>query len=125
MLVVKTTSPATSPSPAKVQPEKEVPSSRTTNARLRSQTRPSLRCFKPRSYRVVYQLAAHQRALDAPLELSPEVRAIRGPTHEGVCLYGPLLGQVHERQICGRSREDPVVAASDPTSRGASHHLDQ
>src|ERR687886_462852 len=122
MLVVKTTSPATSPSPAKVQPEKEVPSSRTTNARLRPCLRP---CPKPRSYPVVHQLASDHRAHDAPLELAPEIRAVRRPAREGVRPDRPLLGEIHERQVRGCARKDAVVVALDPASRGARHSLDQ
>src|SRR5918993_5971230 len=96
MLVVKTTSPDTSPSPAKVQPEKEAPSSSTTNARLRPAS-PRLRtCSKLRSHSIVYQLAADHRAHYAPPKPPPEVRAVRGAAHERIRQDHPLLAEVYE-----------------------------
>src|SRR3569833_956951 len=118
MLVVKTTSPATSPSPAKVQPEKAVPSSKTTNARLRPCLRP---CPKPRSYPVVHQFASGHRTHAAPFELTPEKQAVRRPTHEGVRPNRPPLGEIHERQVRRRTRKDPVSLTLDPSSWGARH----
>src|SRR5215207_5409353 len=104
MLVVKTTSPETSPSPVKVQPEKEAPSSSTTNTRLRPAS-PGLRsCPKLDSHSVVYQFAADHGAHDTPLQPPPEIRAVGGTAHERVHPNRPLFGEVHERQIRGRSR---------------------
>src|SRR5918993_3334281 len=114
MLVVKTTSPETSPSPAKVQPEKEAPSSSTTNARLRPASLRLRPCSKLRSYSIVYKLATDHRAHYTPPEPPPEVRAVRGTAHERVRPDCPLFGEVHERQVRGRARRDPVgIAAPD------------
>src|SRR5918997_1113195 len=126
MLVVKTTSPETSPSPAKVQPENEAPSSSTTKARLRPAS-PRLRpCSKLRSHSIVYQLAADHRTHDAPPEPPPEVRAVRGAAHERVRPDRPLFGEVYERQVRGRAHSDPVsTAAPDPASRRARYRLDE
>src|SRR4028119_2085423 len=126
MLVVKTTSPETSPSPAKVQPENEAPSSSTTKARLRPAS-PRLRpCSKLRSHSIVYQLAADHRTHDAPPEPPPEVRAIRGATHEHVRPDCPLFGEVHERQVRGGAHRDPIsTAAPDPASWRAGHRFDE
>src|SRR5215210_5147229 len=126
MLVVKTTSPETSPSPAKVQPEKDAPSSSTTSARLRP-TSPRLRsCSKLCSYPVVHQFTADHRTHDTPLEPPPDVRAVRGTAHERARQDRPLLGEIHERQVRGGSRRDPAsTTASDPAFRGARHHLDE
>src|SRR5215210_1101625 len=121
MLVVKTTSPATSPSPAKVQPGKLAPSSRTTSARLRPPLNP---CSKPRSHSVVYQLAADHRSHDAALEAPPEVRAVARPAHEGVRPHRPLLGEVREREVRGRPGGDGA-GAPDPSPRRRSHRLDE
>src|SRR5919202_2462663 len=108
MLVVKTTSPETSPWPAKVQPEKEAPSSSTTNARLRPAS-PSLRpCTKLCSHPVVHQFATDHGTYDTPLDPPPEVRAVRRTAHEGFRPHRPLLGEVHERQGRPRSRRDPI-----------------
>src|SRR4028119_1010551 len=99
MLVVKTTSPETSPSPAKVQPENEAPSSSTTKARLRPAS-PRLRpCSKLRSHSLVYQLAAYHRTHDAPPEPPPEIRAVRGAAHERARPDCPPFGGVHERRV--------------------------
>src|SRR5918994_3726048 len=114
MLVVKTTSPATSsPSPANVQPGKLAPSSRTTSARLRPPLPP---CSKPCSHPVVYQLAADHRSRDAALEAPPEVRAVARPAHQGVRPHRPLLGEIHERKVRGRSNRDGA-GAPDPRPR--------
>src|SRR4051812_25376556 len=125
MLVVKTTSPETSPSPAKVQPENAVPSSSTTNAWLRCAS-PRLRpCSKLRSHRIVYQLATYHRAHDPPLEPPPQERGVRGSAGKRLHPDSPLLGEVHERQIRRRSWRDSVGITRDPASRGTSHRLDQ
>src|SRR5919202_2351786 len=124
MLVVKTTSPEISPSPAKVQPAYEVPSSRTTKALLR---RPCLSPYsKLRSCSVVHQLTANHRAHDAPLEPPSEVRAVGGPADQGIRPNRPLFGEVHERQIPRRTRRDPIRnTPTDQTPRSTRHRLDQ
>src|SRR5215207_2004486 len=123
MLVVKTTSPATSPSPANVQPEKDVPSSSATSARFC--LCPSF-CFKPCSCSIVNKLAADHRTLHAPLELPPEVWAVGRPTDHRIRPNRPLLGEVHERQIRGSPRKHAAVATVlNPTTRRASHCLDE
>src|SRR5215204_5640857 len=123
MLVVKTTSPATSPSPANVQPEKDVPSSRTTSARF---CLCLSFCFKPCSCSIVNKLAADHRTHHAPLELPPEVWAVGRPTDHRTRPNRPLLGEVHERQIRRSPRKHPAVATVlNPTARRASHCLDE
>src|SRR5919199_5260692 len=124
MLVVKTTSPEISPSPAKVQPAYEVPSSRTTKALLR---RLCLSLYsKLCSCPVVHQLTAYDRAHDAPLEPPPEVRAVGGPADQSIRLDRPLFGEVHERQIPRCTRRDAIrTVPSDPTPRSTRHRLDQ
>src|ERR687894_1855043 len=125
MLVVKTTSPDTSPSPAKVQPEKEAPSSNTTSARLRPAS-PVLRpCSKLLSDLVVHQFAADHRTYDPPLEPPPEIWAIRGPANGRLCPHGPFLGEIHQRQIRRRPWGDPVRAAPNPVPWRQGHRLDQ
>src|SRR5215204_5333008 len=121
MLVVKTTSPATSPPLANVQPGKLAPSSRTTSARLRPPLNP---CSKPCSHSVVYQLAADRRSRDAALEAPPEVRAVARPAHDGLRPHRPFLREVHEREVRGRPNGD-AAGASDPRPRRRSHRLDE
>src|SRR5215210_98847 len=121
MLVVKTTSPATSPSPANVQPGKLAPSSRTTRARLRPPLNP---CSKPCSHSVVYQLAADHRPHDAAPEAAPEVRAVARPAHEGVRPHRPFLREVHEHEVRRRPNGDGA-GTPDPRSGRRSHRLDE
>src|SRR5919199_15633 len=122
MLVVKTTSPEVSPSPAKVQPAYEVSSSRTTKALLR---RPCLSPYsKLCSCSVVHQLTADHRAHDASLEPPPEVRAVGGPADQGIGPNRPLFGEIHERHIPQRTRRDPIRTTG-PTPRSTRHRLDQ
>src|SRR5215217_331896 len=122
MLVVKTTSPLTSPSPAKARPEKEVPSSNTTNARFRPRLSPD---SKPCSRSVVHRIATDYRGHDASLEPPSEVRAVRGPTAQGVLPDRPLFREVHEHEVRGRTRKDPTSPAPDPTPRSAGYGLDE
>src|ERR687885_286783 len=124
MLVVKTTSPEISPSPAKVQPTYEVPSSSTTKALLRRLCLSSY--SKLCSYPIVHQLTADHRTHDAPLEPPPEVRAVGGPADQSIRLDRPLFGEVHERQIPRCTRRDAIrTVPSDPTPRSTRHRLDQ
>src|SRR4028118_209990 len=109
MLVVKTTSPETCPSPANVQPEKDTPSSSTTNARLRPASGPTLRpCSKLCSQPIVHQLSTNYRAHDPRGQLPPEVGAVRGPTPECVLVHRPLIRQVNQREICRCSGRDTI-----------------
>src|SRR5919199_2658323 len=97
MLVVKTTSPATSPSPAKLQPSKRAPSSRTSVALLLGPY------SKPRSYAVVNDLCANYSTHDPPRQPPPEVRGVRGPAQQGLPIHRPFLGEIHERNIRRRA----------------------
>src|ERR687893_2777514 len=117
MLVVKTTSPATSPPPAKLPPSKTAPSSRTTVARLRP-------CSKSRPCPFVHHLSANYSTHDAARQPPPEVGGIGRPAQQGVPLHRPLLREIHERKV-GRSTDADVPTSVDPASRGAAHRLDQ
>src|SRR5215218_1562821 len=117
MLVVKTTSPATSPSPAKLHPSKTVPSSRTTVARLRP-------CSKLHSYPVVEQLSANYSTHYPTRQPTPEIRRVRGSAQESVTAHRPPLPEIHEREVRGRPYRDPTTLA-DPAPRRAAHRPDQ
>src|SRR5918997_6300988 len=117
MLVVKTTSPATSPPPAKLHPSKTAPSSSTTVARL-------LPCSKPRSYPVVHQLSANYSTHDPARQPPPEIGGVGRPAQQGLPLHHPLLREVHEREV-SRGTDADAPAPADPASRGAAHSLDQ
>src|SRR5215212_8819238 len=127
MLVVKTTSPATSPSPAKLQPSKAAPSSRTSVARLRPRFCPRLRpplrmCAKPRSSPVVYGLSADYSTHDPTLQRPPEIGGVGRAAGELASPHGPLLREVDEREI-GRRADGQAPSTTDPPARGAAHHL--
>src|ERR671911_1099805 len=119
MLVVKTTSPATSPSPAKLQPWKAAPSSRTNVALLR----PPLRaCTKLCSSSVVYLLSTNYSTHDPALQRPSEIGGVRRAADECTPPYSPLLRKVDEREI--RRRADGQAApGTDPAARGAAHGL--
>src|SRR5215212_2245664 len=117
MLVVKTTSPATSPSPAKLHPSKQAPSSRTTVARLRLYS-------KSRSRPVVNRLSANYSTHDPTRQPPPEVRGVRGPAQERLPAHRPALREVYERQVSRSSGRDPA-SFTDPAARSATHRLDQ
>src|SRR3712207_2816996 len=121
MLVVKTTSPATSPSPAKLQPWKDAPSSRTSVALLRPW--PALRtCAKLCSSHVVYRLSTNYSTHDPALHLPPEIRGVGRAADERSPPYRPLLCKVDEREI--RQLPDGQAASgTDPATRGAAHRL--
>src|SRR3712207_6205579 len=91
MLVVKTTSPATSPPPAKLRPSKTAPSSRTTVALLP--------CSKLRPDSVVDHLSANYSTHDPARQPPPEVGGVRGPAQQRTPVHPPLLGEVHEREV--------------------------
>src|ERR687885_642708 len=97
MLVVKTTSPATSPSPAKLHPSKTAPSSRTTFARV-------LPCSKSRPDSVVDHLSANYSTSDPTRQPQPEVRGVQGSTRQALAIHNPLLREVHEHQVRRRAR---------------------
>src|ERR687898_247715 len=104
MLVVKTTSPATSPWPAKLHPWKAAPSSKTSVALHRSWVRTPLRTStKLRSRPFVYRLSTnyctHRPALQRPSEIGGVGRAAEGCTTP----YRPLLRKVDKRKICRRA----------------------
>src|SRR5215212_4619973 len=117
MLVVKTTSPATSPSPAKLHPSKTEPSSSTTVARLRP-------CSKLHSRPVVDQLSANYSTHYPTRQLMPEIRRVRGPAQERLTANRPSLREVDEREVRGRPCRDPTTLA-DPAPRRAAHRPDQ
>src|ERR671917_1902682 len=100
MLVVKTTSPATSPSPAKLQPPKTAPSSRTRVVRLRPWANswlgprlgPALRsCSKPRPRPVVYRLSTNYSTHDPARQTASQVRGVGGTTDQGLPAHHPHL----------------------------------
>src|SRR5215212_2750221 len=117
MLVVKTTSPATSPSPAKLQPSKVAPSSRTSVALLRTYS-------KLRSRSIVYWLAANYSTYDPALQRAPEIRGVAGAAGECAPSYLPLLREIDEREI-GRRPDCQAPPATDPPARGAAHRFDE
>src|SRR4028118_412132 len=126
MLVVKTTSPETCPSPANVQPEKDTPSSSTTNARLRPASGPTLRpCSKLCSQPIVHQLSTNYRAHDPRGQLPPEVGAVRGPTPECVLVHRPLIRQVNQREICRCSGRDTICPSPEPPPGRCGHRFNQ
>src|SRR5215211_326083 len=121
MLVVKTTSPATSPSLAKLQPSKAAPSSRTNVARLR----PSLRtCSKIHSSPVVNGLSTNYSTHDPTIQRPPDIRGVGRAAGECASLYRPLFREVGEREICRRS-DGQVPCTTDPPARGTAHRLDE
>src|SRR5215211_3131057 len=97
MLVVKTTSPATSPSPAKLRPSKRAPSSRTSVALLLGP------CCKPCSDPAVHQLSANHSSCDPPRQRAPEVRGVGGPAQQGLPIHLPLFREIHEREVRRRA----------------------
>src|SRR5215210_3733838 len=117
MLVVKTTSPATSPSPAKLHPSKTAPSSRTTVARLRLYS-------KLDSRPVVHQISTNYSTHDPTRQHSPQIRGVRRPAQERLPAHRPPLREVHEREVRGSSGRDPT-SLTYPPPRSAAHRLDQ
>src|SRR5918997_275290 len=117
MLVVKTTSPATSPSPAKLHPSKTAPSSRTTVARLRAYT-------KLRSQAIVDQLSANYSTHYSARQPPPEVGGVRRSAHERPPAHRPLLREVDERQVRLTPNQDTASLANPPPRRTA-HRLDE
>src|SRR5918994_3680889 len=117
MLVVKTTSPATSPSPAKLHPSKTAPSSRTTVARLRLYT-------KLRSKAIVDQLSSNYSTHYPARQPPPEVGGVRRSAHERLPAHRPLLREVNERQV-RRTPNHDTSSLADPPSRRTAHRLDE
>src|SRR5918993_3008647 len=121
MLVVKTTSPATSLSPAKLRPWKDAPSSRTSVALLR----PPLRtCSKLCSSPVVYRLSTNYSTHDPAFQLPPEIRGVGRSADERTPPYRPLLRKVDEREI-RRRPYGQAASCTDPATRGAAHSSDE
>src|SRR5215208_8519397 len=118
MLVVKTTSPATSPLPAKLHPSKTAPSSRTTVALLLGPY------SKLGSNPIVDQLCANYSTHDPTRQHSSQIRGVRGPAQERLPAHHPLLREVDERKVCHSADRDSAPLA-DPPSRRAAHRLDQ
>src|SRR5215203_3277856 len=125
MLVVKTTSPATSPSPAKLHPWKAAPSSRTTVALHRPWVCPPLRmCAKLCSSSIVYRLSTNYSTHDPTLQRPSEIRRVGRAADECTAAHRPLLRKVDEREI--RRRADGQAASgTDPAARGAAHRFDE
>src|SRR5215203_916479 len=117
MLVVKTTSPATSPSPAKLLPSKEAPSSRTSVALLRTY-------LKLRSSPLVYRRSANYSAHDPALQRPSEIGGVGRAADERSSTHLPLLREVDEREI-GRRPDGKASSATDPPARGAAHRLNE
>src|SRR5919107_1194678 len=117
MLVVKTTSPATSPSPAKLHPSKTAPSSSTTVARLRP-------CSKRHSRPVVDQLSANYSTHYPARQPTPEIRRVRRAAQERLTAHRPPLREVREGEVRGSPCRDPTSLA-DPAPRRAAHRPDQ
>src|SRR5215208_2926273 len=117
MLVVKTTSPATSPSPAKLHPSKTAPSSRTTVARLRPYS-------KLRSRPVMYKLSTNYSTHRPTRQSPPEVRGVRRPAQERLPAHRPPLREVHKREVRWFSGRDPT-SFTHPAPRRAAHRLDE
>src|SRR3712207_6584857 len=129
MLVVKTTSPATSPSPAKLQPRKAAPSSSTRVARLRPWFVPSpgstLRaCSKSRSRPVVYRLSSNYSTHDPARQPAAQVGGVGGTADQGPLVHGPLLREVDEREV-SRRPDGQAPPLPDPPARGTAHRLDE
>src|SRR5215211_1521248 len=118
MLVVKTTSPATSPPPAKLHPSKTIPSSRTSVALFLGP------CSKSSPDPVVHHLSANYSTHDPPRQAPSEVRGVRGPAQEHISLDRPLLGEIDEREI-RRGSYPQAAATADPVPRSAAHRFDE
>src|SRR5919106_2264519 len=125
MLVVKTTSPATTPSPAKLHPWKAAPSSRTSVALHRSWFCTPLRTStKLRSCPFVYRLSTNYCTHDPALQRPSEIRGVGRAADERTPPYRPLLRKVDEREIRRRSYGQ-AASCTDPASRGAAHSFDE
>src|SRR5215216_325950 len=121
MLVVKTTSPAISPSPAKLHPWKAAPSSRTSVA-LHRPCPPLRTCAKLCSSSVVYRLSTNYSTHDPALQRPSEIWGVGRAADERTSPYRPLLRKVDERKICRRA-DGQAASGTDPPARGAAHHL--
>src|ERR687886_1851647 len=117
MLVVNTTSPATSPSPEKHHPSKTTPSSRRTFARV-------LPCSKSRPDSVVDYLSANYSTSDPARQPPPEVRGVRRSARQALAIHNPLLREIDERKVRRRARSD-TAAPVDPASGATAHRLYQ
>src|SRR5918995_278933 len=119
MLVVKTTSPATSLSPAKLRPWKDAPSSRTSVALLR----PPLRtCSKLCSSPVVYRLSTNYSTHDPAFQLPSEIGRVGRAADERAPPYRPFLRKVDEREIRRRPRGQ-AASGTDPATGSTAHRL--
>src|ERR687897_1663436 len=117
MLVVKTTSPAISPLPAKLHPSKTVPSSRTTVARLRPYS-------KLRSRPVVYKVSTNYSTYYPTRQSPPEVRGVRRLAQERLPAHRPPLREIHKREVRRSSGRDPT-SFTHPAPRRAAHRPDE
>src|SRR5215207_3915531 len=125
MLVVKTTSPATSPSPANLHPWKVAPSSRTSVALHRPWVCTPLRtCTKLRSCPIVYRLSTDHCTHDPALQRPSEIRGVGRAAEERTPPYRPLLRKVDEREIC-RHADGQAASCADPAARDAAHGFDE
>src|SRR5215212_7420756 len=112
MLVVKTTSPPTSPFPAKLQPSNAAPSSRTSVVLLRTYS-------KFRSSLVVYRLATNYSIHHPARQGSSEKRRVVRTADQSVAVYRPLLREVNEREIRHRPNPEPPPLPDPPPGRAA------
>src|SRR5919109_286370 len=125
MLVVKTTSPAISPSPAKLHPWKAAPSSRTSVALHRPLLCPPLRtCTKLCSSPVVYRLSTNYSTHDPALQRPSEIGRVGGAAEKCTPPYRPLLRKIDECEIRRRAYCQ-AASGTDPAARGAAHCFDQ
>src|SRR5918995_5871060 len=123
MLVVKTTSPAISLSPAKLHPWKAPPSSRTSVALHRPWLCLPLRaCTKLCSSSVVYRLSTYYSTHDPALQRPTEIGGVGRATDECTPSYRPLLRKVDEREI-RRGADGQAASGTDPATRSAAHRL--
>src|SRR5919199_756526 len=122
MLVVKTTSPATSPSPAKLRPSKAAPSSRTRVALLC----PWLCTYsKRRSSPVVYRLSANYSSHDPARQGPSEIGGVGRAAEERIPPYRPFLREVDERQVRRRADGQSPTTTTDPPAWGAANRLEE
>src|SRR5215211_6662568 len=123
MLVVKTTSPAISPSPAKLHPWKAAPSSRTSVA-LHRPCPPLRTCAKLCSSSVVYRLSTNYSTHDPALQRPSEIGGVGRAANECTTPYRPLLRKVDQREIRRRA-DGQAASATDPAAGAAAHRFDE
>src|SRR5918994_1498490 len=121
MLVVKTTSPAISPSLAKLHPWKTAPSSRTSVA-LHRPWLPLRSCTKLCSSSVVYRFSTNYSTHTPALQRPSQIGGVGRAADECSPPYRPLLRKVDEREIC-LGADGQAASGTNPAARGAAHGL--